>query len=410
MKKFIAVSISLVFVVLSVCSFSACKSSYHQIEFLIRSYRPEDMQFDDSYDMLDWFPANTWYTKTFDDEYFENIVIKFENLEHCGLNIEGFYLRNGNKEKKVVDKNGKVCDVKTLKKAVKKNYVTRLYAKTEIISFDLQIDYVGGKPVYRGNSVKENVQAEAQTVFSVGSNFSDYFPLLWKEGEHFAGYRRKDVNVPQERRTIGFSLWQPDEFPYLSGVTYSTYDHTQIYLPAFSYYGPADDETIQYWEAVYNNDSYRVLSLYSDNGTDWTEGQGWIVQPGQQFTEYNDYKPPITWLNTDDTVTRWSTEKTEYVPFDGTVNEDMQIYCKSFPVKTIWLNPMNGSSAYRLRLFENNISENIDESGFVLPDGYRFGGWYKTRDCEGEPVSVEENLKFSEVKHGATYYAKWIKA
>ena len=58
----------------------------------------------------------------------------------------------------------------------------------------------------------------------------------------------------------------------------------------------------------------------------------------------------------------------------------------------------------------NNISENIDESGFVLPDGYRFGGWYKTRDCEGEPVSVEENLKFSEVKHGATYYARWIKA
>ena len=114
-------------------------------------------------------------------------------------------------------------------------------------------------------------------------------------------------------------------------------------------------------------------------------------------------------MNTEDTATRWSTEKTEYVPFDGTVNEDMQIYCKSFPVKTIWLNPMNGNSPYKLRVFENDVSENIDESGFVLPDGYVFGGWYKTRDYAGEPVSVEENLKFSEVKHGATYYAKWVK-
>ena len=43
------------------------------------------------------------------------------------------------------------------------------------------------------------------------------------------------------------------------------------------------------------------------------------------------------------------------------------------------------------------------------PAGYAFGGWYLSRECEGNPVLTDNSFTFNdEIPDGATLYAKWI--
>ena len=241
------------------------------------------------------------------------------------------------------------------------------------------------------------------------NNIEYYLPVVLGVGRHFYGWTYFWNGSAVNEGLV----WVDDHYEAVenlnddpSGVTdltYFIYDWFNYlskgggHFYAYSHYPAETDCNIYVYDT--QSDESAVTKLKGNVGDNLlTNDSG-----------FSDYQPEAT-RKFEHSFFAWSKSRTEYIPFDGTVTGDMKLFWREIGYKTIVLEPMNGDSSAEITIYDDEKKDFPQGWELSVPYGYVFGGWYETRDCEGEPVSVEENLKFSEVKHGATYYARWIKA
>ncbi len=305
------------------------------------------------------------------------------------------------------DENGKICNADRIKEKISKGETVFLSAKFVEHTFTLILDTDGGIIEY--GDERTEIVYENMTYETIVKNGDKYFKDTWlREGSSFEGWKKIEEDgtlsenfVPSIKydKTFGSAGFRETWFDPFYELT-----DTMRFKAIYNEYGVAP------WV-------WCKVDVYSFENGAWTrcylkaDAVRWMTKIGEPFTKHLEYDPKrFGWRTRENTVLKWSRSPSEYIPFDGTVNCDMKLFCYEVDYKKYDLNPMNGDEVGEFTVYINNDYEtSADNWVLIPPDGYVFGGWYQTRDCEGEPVSMEELPKFSEAEHGATYYAKWIR-
>ncbi len=400
-KRLLVLSVILILSVSAVCILSSCKKKelyYHVIQILdngdeIRQdVRPEDVG------SFSLYREDSYNGYVFLEAYSESGEMLF-------------------------DENGEMCDPGVIRELFERNKTENgessitVYRKTEEIVYSFACywsnkDYTTEYDPEPQRSDETVLQVCNATLKELIENTAGCFPKLWgRNGYHFSGWSLYYNDMEYE----SFQLrWREDHYEdnKMNTDLASLMRESKMYFskgrdsyPEEKKDQPNSKKGFHYYPR-YDTGEKEVYT-YSDPDSDSCEIRRWgsIDINGREFADYQ----PETTRKFEHSFFAWSKSRTEYIPFDGTVTGDMKLFRREIGYKTIVLEPMNGDSSAEITIYDDERKDLPQGWELSVPYGYTFGGWYKTRDCEGEPISLEELPKFSEAEHGATYYAKWIK-
>lgn len=322
---------------------------------------------------------------------------------HIGINLDanqtliGVYTTDG---VKVFDENGDVCNLPELKSRLKgKKGVTDrsipLSVRTEqhTVHFNILLKTSGG--AVRWGDEPGDVFFENVTVEEVSQSLDTYLPEhVFRKGSRFSGWKRE-----YGYKDGYYDDWA-NEYDLMKTLPYCTDGYTLCYQAFYEDMSGWADPSYAVYPYYYSKDHSRWYRFSSPGVLGCSVGKKMTSHLEVDTRRYEDH-------TRNHTVFKWSIAKNEYLPFDGTVLGDMEIYLYEVDIKSCILNPMTGDRPMEYSVLMNGDTEFTWD--VPAPSGYVFAGWYAARDLSGEPVSVSEIPAYDEIEYGMTYYAKWEK-